>query len=246
MIRKLLLVVAVIAMPASAGTVALLGTAPPAGAVATITCTVTATVEFAPPGLSKAGSTTTATTKSTKVAGSALAGSSCDGTHAGTLASETIKTATVVCTGTGTPTSNPACVAGERGYDSWSNYTTGFTSSVRSSLSNVSFTVSGTTYIAHTTAASVLGPTSTGCGTGTTGLGKEVGVKITGKITSPATSPYDGAASTLKVCLGKVSGTHLVAAHPPATVPTFYYQINNASNLIVTSTIDPAHSSLTF
>jgi len=246
MIRKLLLVAAAIVMPASAGTVALLGTAPPAGAVATMTCTVTATVEFAHPGLSKAGSTTTATTKSTTTAGSALAGSSCGSTHSGTLPNETIKTATVVCTGTGTPTSNPACVSGERGYDSWSNYTTGWTSSVRSSLPNVSFTVSGTTYTAHNTAVSALGPTSTGCGTGTTGLGKEVGVQVTGKIAAPTTSPYYGAASTLKVCLGKVSGTHLVPARAPATVPTFYYQINNASNLIVTSTIDPAHSSLSF
>ena len=42
MIRKLLLVAAAIVMPASAGTVALVGTAEPAGAVTTITCTVTA------------------------------------------------------------------------------------------------------------------------------------------------------------------------------------------------------------
>ena len=246
MIRKLLLVAAVIAMPASAGAVALVGSAPPAGAVATITCTVTATVEFAPPGLSKAGSTTTAPIKSAKTAGGALAGTSCGSTHSGTLPNALIKIATVVCTGTGTPTSNPACVGGERGYDSWNNYTTGWTSSVRSSLANVSFTVSGTAYTAHYTAASALAPTSTGCGTGTTGLGKEVGIKLTGTITAPSTSPYKGATSTLRACLGKVSGTHLVAPHAPATVPTFYYQINNSSNLIVTSTIDPAHSSLSF
>jgi hypothetical protein len=137
-------------------------------------------------------------------------------------------------------------VAGERGYDSWNNYTTNGTSTVLSSLPNLSFTVSGTSYTAHNTAVSAQGPTSSGCGTGTTGLGKEVGFKLTGKITAPATSPYKGATSTLKVCLGKVSGTHLVPARAPATVPTFYYQINNASNLIVTSTIDPAHSSLSF
>ena len=162
------------------------------------------------------------------------------------MPNETIKTKTVKCTGTGTPSSNPACVSGKYGYDSWNDYATSGTSSVLALLPNVRFTVGTTTYTAHNTSAAALLPTASGCGTGTTGLGKEVGFQIKGTITAPTTSPYHGAATTLKVCLGKVTGTHLVPAHAPATVPTFFYQINNASNLVTTSTIDPAHSSLTF
>ena len=98
------------------------------------------------------------------------------------------------------------------------------------------------TYTAHTTSVATLLPTASGCGTGTTGLGKEVGFQVNGKITTAGT--YLNQTTTLKVCLGKVTGTNLVAAHPPATVPTFFYQINNASNLVKTSTFDPLHSSL--
>ena len=64
MIRKLLLVAAAIAMPASAGAVALVGTATVAGAAPTaINCAVSSKVTFASPGLSTKGSVTTATTR---------------------------------------------------------------------------------------------------------------------------------------------------------------------------------------
>jgi len=250
MIRKLLLVAAAIAMPASAGAVALVGTASPAGAVTPITCTVTAVVHFAAPGLTFNGSTTTATTSNTTTSGGVLGGTSCGSTHAGTLSNQTIKTAAIKCTGAGMPSSNPACKAPPPqlyGYDSWKNYASSGVSSILASLPNISFKVGTTTYTAHNTAAAELLPNAAGCGTGTTGLGKEVGFKITGKITTAG--PYLNAVSTLKACLGKVTGLHLVAAHAPATVPTFFYQINGATNLgntTQTSTIDPAHSSLSF
>ena len=68
MIRKLLLVAAAIAMPASAGAVTLVATAPSAGAAATINCHVAGTVSFASPGLSHNGTVSaTATTDTTSV-----------------------------------------------------------------------------------------------------------------------------------------------------------------------------------
>ncbi len=244
MIRKLLLVAAAIAMPASAGAVALVGTASPAGAVTPVTCSVTGIVHFAAPGLTKAGSVTTATTESTTTTGGVLAGAGCGTTHAGTLPNQNIKSATTPCTGTGLPVSNPACVSGKKGYDSWANYVSGGTSSILTSLPNVSFKVGATTYTAHNTAAAALLPNAAGCGTGTTAPnGKEVGFKITGKITTAGA--YLNAVSTLKVCLGKVTGTGLITT-APATVPTFFANLGKTGNKVVTSTIDAAHSSLTF
>ena len=237
-------------MPAGTGAVALVGTASPAGAVTPITCTVNAVVHFATPGLTFKGSTTTATTSNTTTTGGVLSGSSCGSTHAGTLPNETIKSTTTKCTGAGLPSTNLACTAPppqKYGYDSWKNYTSGGTSSVLSSLPNVSFKVGSTTYTAHNTASASLLPNAAGCGTGTTGLGKEVGFKITGTITT--LGPYHNAVSTLKVCLGKVTGLHLVAPHAPATVSTFFYQINGATNLgntTQTATLDPLHSTLSF
>ena len=98
---------------------------------------MTGVVHFAAPGISKNGSTTTAMTSSTTTTGGALSGSACGSTHAGTLPNETIHTATVNCTGTHTPSSNPACVSGKRGYDSWNNYATSGTSSIVSSIPNI-------------------------------------------------------------------------------------------------------------
>ena len=67
MIRRLLLVAAAIIMPASAGAVTLVATAPTAGAAATINCHVAGTIYFATPGLTHNGKVTTATTSTTNV-----------------------------------------------------------------------------------------------------------------------------------------------------------------------------------
>ena len=242
MIRKLLLVAAAIAMPASAGAVALVSTSSVAGANTPITCALTGTVHFAAPGISKNGSLTTAMTTSTTTTGGTLSGSACGSTHAGTLPNETIKTATVKCTGTHLPSSNPACVSGKRGYDSWTNYANSGTSSIAASIPSIVIHVGSSTYTSHTTGAAILAANAAGCGTGTTGLGKEVGFKISGKVTTAGT--YLNSATTIKICLGKVTGNNLVAAHAPATVPTFLYQVGNGANLVKTTIIDPAHSSL--
>ncbi len=67
MIRKLLLVAAAIAMPVSAGAVALVGTATPAGALGpTVNCAAGGLVTFAAPGISHTGAVTTLLTESTK------------------------------------------------------------------------------------------------------------------------------------------------------------------------------------
>ena len=81
MIRKLLLVAAAIAMPASAGTVALVSTSSVAGANTPITCALTGIVHFAAPGITKNGSLTTAMTTSTTTTGGTLSGSACGSTR---------------------------------------------------------------------------------------------------------------------------------------------------------------------
>ena len=137
MIRKLLLVAAAIA-PVGTATVTVAGTSGVASATPpTINCQVNGTVTFALPGLSKAGATTTATTETTSTGTVTLS----KGTTActGSSPAQHIKTATVKCTGAGTPTSNTACKAPPPqlyGYDSWNNYaTTGTSSAVTGNVS---------------------------------------------------------------------------------------------------------------
>jgi hypothetical protein len=239
MIRKLLLVAAAIAMPASAGAVGLVATASPAWAPPPDpTCTVTAVVHFPAPGLTKAGSVTNALTETTTTTGGVLGGAGC----AGVLPNLAITAPTVLCPAASNP--NPLCIADKHGYDSWANYVSSGTASILASLPNLNFKIGSTTYTTHNTAAAALLPNAAGCGTGLTGLGKEVGFKLTGKITT--VGAYHNLTTTLKVCLGKVTGTNLVAAVAPAAVPTFLYQIGNAANLVKTAIIDPVHSSLTF
>ncbi len=100
MIRKLLVVAAAIAIPASVVAVNG-GIASAAGAktAPAISCAVSSTVTFAAPGLSTAGAVSTAKTSTTKTGNLAFSGTGCTGTGAG----HSITTASTKCTGTGKP-----------------------------------------------------------------------------------------------------------------------------------------------
>ncbi len=108
MIRKLLLVAAAIAMPASAGAVTLVATAPTAGAAATINCHVAGTVSFATPGLTHNGKVTTATTSTTNVSTETYTKGST--TCSGTGPALKITSTNIKCSASGATTTVPACV----------------------------------------------------------------------------------------------------------------------------------------
>jgi len=241
MIRKLLMVAAAIAMPVSAGAVALVGTASVAGAVGpTVNCAVASTVTFAPPGLSKSGAVTTATTSATKTATTVLS----KGTTAscsGSIAPLTITSKNTKCTGKGLPSSNPACVSGKYGYGSWANYASGGTSSILTSLPTLAFKVGTVTYTTKNTKAAP----DLSCKASAT-VGSEIGFTITGAITKQSSgSTYIGAKTTFNACLGLVTGTGLLKQSGKSQ-PGFLANFNKTGNLVKTAVIDKLSSSLTF
>jgi hypothetical protein len=250
-IRKLLLVAAAIAMPASAGAVTLVATAPSAGAAATINCHIAGTVTFASPGLSHNGKVTTATTSTTSVSGETYS----KGTTActGTSPTLSIKTANTKCNASGATTTIPACVGHptEYGYGSFDSYAKTGVSSIKADVKTYKFTVNKVAYTSTTCTTSSCVAIHT-CPTSKV-YGSESGFEIKGKITAPATSPYKNAATTVIVCLGSAVGSHLqISKSPKATKPGFVYNLTTGLGtsapdkaIIVTKGLfDPTESSL--
>ncbi len=193
MFRKLLVIAAAIAMPVSV-VAAVGGTASAASASGSgpISCKIASTVTFASPGLSVAGAVSTSSTSTTTASALAVSGTGCTGSS-GKLS---IKSASVKCTGKGTPSPYTACKTGDYGYDSWKSYISSGTSSIKTALKSFDFTLDGNAFKTTTTTASALSCSSS-----------EVGFKIVGKVTAPAA--YSGKTSTISACLGKVTGTGL-------------------------------------
>jgi hypothetical protein len=231
MIRKLLVIAAAIAMPVSA--VAAIGVtsgvAAAKGAVSPdpgVTCTASATVTFASPGLSQAGATTTAKTTATTTTPTAFGGSKCTG---GSSTGYTITSKATKCAKKGTqPASNPACAPGFYGYDSWANFTSGGTTSIQKALKKLSFTVNGIAYQTKTSGSSeVVGGV----------CGSEVGFQINGAVTAPKQDK--GQTAVLTACLGDITGTGLA---PGET--TFFDAASTQVGTVETAAIDPADSTL--
>ena len=249
MIRKLLLVVAAIAMPASAGAATLVATAPTAGAAATINCHVAGTITFASPGLTHNGHVTTATTSTTKVGTETYTRGTT--TCSGTGPALAIKTANVKCSASGATTTVPACKGHptEHGYGSFKSYAASGVSSVKADVKTIKFTINGKAYTSTTCTTSGCVATHT-CPKSKT-YGSEAGFELKGKITAPTTSPYHGAATTAIVCLGSAVGTHL-RTQSGATKPGFVWNLTEGLGtttadkaIVVTkSLIDPKESSL--
>ncbi len=198
------------------------------------------TVSFATPGISKSGAVTTLATESTKTGITTLS----KGTTASCTGSSpalTIPTATVACTGAGLPATNPACVSGKRGYDSWSNYITSGTSSILAAIPTLTFKVGTVTYTSKTSAAAAYA-----CPKKSPTVGSELGFKISGKVTKQSTGiTYINAPTMFEVCLGLVTGTGLKKAtgYPQ---PGFAANFNQTRNLVKTAVIDKLGSNLTF
>ena len=246
MIRKLLLVAAAIAMPASAGAVTLVGTASPAGAAGpTINCHDTGTITFAgASGLTHNGYATTATTSTTAVSKQTYTAGSTACTGSGPALS--IKSTNTKCSATGETTTVPACVGhlSEYGYGSFKAYQSGGTSAVKSSVTGITFTVNGHTYTSKTCAASSCVATHV-CPKSAT-YGTEAGFELMGNVTTAGM--YSNAATTAIVCLGAITGTN-DKIQTGATKPGFTYNLLQGETAgstitIKTATIDPQESSL--
>jgi hypothetical protein len=227
MIRKMLVIAAAIAMPVSviaiSGVTAGAATKPPPDPA--ITCAVTATVTFASPGISNSGSVSTSKTSATMTSGESFSTKGSDGSCSGTAPNNTITTKSVKCAKKGTqPASNPACVPGEYGYGSWSNFETEGTASIQKALKSLSFTINGINYSSKTSSAADIG-----C------AGGEVGFSVTGTISAPKADK--GQSAVLDACLGTVTGTGLNSPH------TFSNNIEGPGT-VATATLDPATSTV--
>ena len=234
MIRKLLVIAAAIAMPIGAVT-AIGATSGVAGAKGTVspdpgvTCTASATVTFAPPGLSQAGATTTAKVTDTTTTPTSFASYKGNGCSGGSSSGYTIASKATKCAKKGTqPSSNPACAPGLYGYDSWGNFTSGGTTSIQKALKKLSFTVNGIAYQTKTSGSmEVVGGA----------CGSEVGFQITGTVSAPKQDK--GQSAVLTACLGAITGTGLA---PGET--TFFDAASTQVGTVETAAIDPAFSTL--
>jgi hypothetical protein len=230
MIRRICAVAAAIALPMSAlavigltGGVAAAKTGPPDPPV---TCSISATVTFAPPGISTNGQVGTGVkTTSTTVSSETLGGGGCTGSS--TINPIVSKTTKCVKGQPGMPTSNPGCngVKGTEGWDSWGDFAATGTASVLKSTKKLNFTINGIPYAVKNTAASAVS-----C------AGGEVGFQITGTVKAPKNDK--GQTDTLTACLGAVTGTDLVG-------PDFQNNLFAPEpTTVATAQIDPATSSV--
>jgi len=255
MIRKLLLVAAAIAMPASAGAVTLVATAPTAGAAATINCHVAGTVSFATPGLTHNGKAVTTTSSTTNVSTETYT----KGTTAcaGTGPALAIKSTNTKCNAKNETTVVPACVGHptDYGYGSFDSYAASGATTLQADVKTLTFTVNKVKYTS-TTSTTKGSVAEVGCPTSKT-YGTEAGFEIKGKITAPTSSSYKNAATTVIVCLGSAEGSHLLTQHSTkptvnATKPGFVWNLEQGlgttttdKSIVVTKSLfDPTESSL--
>jgi hypothetical protein len=228
MIRKMLVVAAAIAMPlsviaATGGTAGAKGVKPPPDPA--ITCAVTATVTFAPPGISNAGSADSSKTSDTTTSGESFTTKSGQSACSGTALNNVISSKSVKCAKKGPqPSSNTACEPGEYGYGSWANFASGGTSSIQKALKDISFTINGINYESKTSSSAEIS-----C------AGGEFGFSVTGSISAPKVDK--GQSAVLTACLGAVTGTGL---NSPAT---FSNNIGGPGT-VATATLDPATSTV--
>ena len=249
MIRRLLLVAAAIIMPASAGAVTLVATAPTAGAAATINCHVAGTINFATPGLTHNGKVTTSTTSTTNVTTETYTKGST--TCSGTGPALAIKSANTKCSASGATSTVPACAGHptEYGYDSFNSYAKTGVTSIRADVKTVHFTINKVAYTS-TTGTSTSSVAVHTCPTSKT-YGGEAGFEVKGKITAPTTSPYKNAATTVIVCIGSATGLHL-ETQKGATKPGFVYNLTQGLGTtsadkainVVHGLFDPTESTL--
>jgi len=228
MIRKMLVIAAAIAMPVSviavSGVTAGAASKPPPDPA--VTCSVSATVNFASPGISTPGSVHASKTSTTTTTSESF-GDGCTGSApANNIVSDGVK-----CTGPSTPSSNTACTAKKPttyGYDSWSNYASTGTASIQKALKKLSFTINSIAYSAKTTASKTISCADS-----------EAGFQVSGTISAPKNDK--GQTFTINACLGASTAA-------PGSAP-----LNSTSNFaanafgpgtIASAQLDPATSTI--
>ena len=235
MLRKFMSVIALSSVPVLSFGIAQAATSGNAFAAGkSTTCTGGAqTVTFATPGLSTQGSAQKSK-KSTSTT-SAAASTTCTGSKpgSGTVAGNNITTTSTEKCSKDTSNPPPACTGNPKFlvYDSAAEFATG-SSTLYKAVPTTTFTDSSTTYtIANTASAQA-----------TTCPSTEVGFKLTGTLTAPASQK--GKATTITACLNSDNG--------PNTTGNFKNDVtsevlNGAPTMVITSvSFDPAASSIVF
>jgi hypothetical protein len=229
MIRKMLVIAAAIAMPVSV--IAVTGVTAGAKVVVppdpAVTCSVSATVNFASPGISTPGSVQAGKTTTTNTTSESFGGG-CTGTAPPNM----IASSGVKCTGVGTPSSNTACPGKKPtmyGYGSWQNFEDTGTASIQKALKKLNFTINGIAYSAKTTAsAQIVGGV----------CGSEAGFQVSGTIAAPKNDK--GQTFNLNACLGAATAA---PGHPITSTSNFV--LNAFGPGIVASTVlDPSTSTI--
>ena len=188
-------------------------------------CTLTGTVHFALPGLSKNGTLTS--DSALKKTYTTTSGTSLGGGCTGSIPTVTIKSKSTKCKGPNNPQA-PCMTKGTWWYDGESNFASSATlTTITKSIKKITFTVDGVLYQTKTTAANDLV-----CGLGPS---TEVGFKISGTVKKPKQDK--GQLSVVSVCLGSDSG--------PGTSGNFFSDLGSGTGTISTASIDPTYATLT-
>jgi hypothetical protein len=191
-------------------------------------CTVSGTVVFQAPGLSKAGDISATQKTSTTTATSSFGGG-CTGST-GTL---NINSKNTKCKGPDNPSGTSCEAKHTYSYDTESSFASTGTSSILKSLKKLSFTLDGITY--QTKSASAASIVCSDAIAPPGGVTTEVGFKITGSVKGPKNDK--GETTTLTACLGTDTG--------PGTSGSFFEDLGSGIGTIVTAAIDGNTSSAT-
>ena len=222
MIRKLLLIGAAAAIPLGGLAVGAIGGGV-AGAGAPVTCTMSSTVTFAPPGLDYAGYATANKTSSTTTSTGTLAGGGCTGSvPALSIASKNGK-----CVKDPHPPT-PACTKTLKYYyGSVGGFASTGASSILKTLKAFHFTINSVAYVGKATSSK---SSSTCPG--------EVGFTVGGTLKTGGYTHF-----SLNACLGTDTGNNLASGGA-----SFSIDLGDASaggpDQIQTANIDPATSTL--
>jgi hypothetical protein len=204
-------------------------------------CSYTATVTFAPPGISKNGSLSGIKTSSTTATGNSY---NCGGAGMATSPDVNIMSkATAFCDKKvvgqqdnkgANPTSNPLCTAQTSKtwvYDTASGFASGGTTTLQKAIKKTFLTLGAEVYLLKTTTVAAIAPGGS--------CGSEVGFLINGQVKKPKQDKAQ--TSTVKACLGADTG--------PGTTGSFAADLiselgGNTGITIATATVDPATSTL--
>lgn len=219
--RKVLVGVATLAMPLA--TIAVVGGTTGVASAQPITCAVTATVNFAAPGLTASGTPTTNNIGVTTTSGTTLSGGA--GCTASGVPNLTINTKNPKNT-----SYNKKTCAATPSPNVCDKYTVGSVAAFAAAPASILKAVKNLSALGLTIKNSAAAAYTPG-----EACGSEYGFGITGTVKAPKTDKGD--TTTLLACLGGDTG--------PGTTDSFSHDLAGPGVTIVTATIDPRTSSLT-